>query len=198
MSRLNQAALASLALVLLVGGCSSNGEERPAYLDARSVKTLVLDNGMQMQGHSDQSRIPGIASHEAPSQSPDIHPPQILDEAQKQQQGGQTSRYNIQLLEDAQGTPYMIIQGEYEELWLALLQTLKRAGFNVEGADPARGHIVLKVKDISQKEQPVIKVRLVVVRAYQSVRVLVQEAEQPKAVAAPLARSILNIIKSNL
>lgn len=186
-----------LCIAPFISGCSSDAQERPGYLDAQTGKPLILANGEELK-EGKMSSIPGINRHQVPDEAVDLAPPVIIVEGQQTTVTPNASRYPSTYQEDAQGTPFLIITGEYEELWQVLLQTLKRAGFTVEGADPGRGHIILKVKDISQKDQPVKKVRLVVARAYQSVRVLVQEVEQPTAVAAPLASSILKIIQASL
>lgn len=191
-------------LVLLLSAslvaCASKAEteERPAYLDVQSGKPLLVAPGQEAY-RTDKSEIPDEGSTPPPDSAPDIHPPNILaDSQQGSVQQGSSSASKAELKTDAMGTPYLVVAGEYEEVWLELRQALRRSGFQIEYEDPMQGHIVLVVKDYSQKKPTQKKVRLLVARGYQSVRILVQEADQPVAVAPEVALPILKIIQSSL
>jgi len=189
----------ALALGLVLTGCSGKDAEnvRPAFLDAPRGQALLLEPGMVIADRG-TSEIPGLDRSPVPAQAADITPPRIVTPGDAQAATPEPAHTVGEIRQDSQGTPYLVVPGEFEAVWPQLLQALKRAGFQVDDVNPDRGFVVLTIKDPEDKQHPVKQVRLVAARGYQEVRILLQLAEQPTPLEARLALPILKIVQSSL
>lgn len=190
-----------LVLGFVLAGCSGKDAEnvRPAYLDDPRGQPLAVVPGMQVTD-TGVSDIPGLANSPVPEQAADITPPKIVTPGQGGTQANapaEQSHTTGELKQDSQGTPYLLVPGEYETVWPQLLQALKRAGFQIDDINPDRGYVLLTIKDPKDKEHPK-QIRLVAARGYQEVRILIQEAGQPTPLDPRLALPILKIIQTTL
>jgi uncharacterized lipoprotein len=120
--------LALAASVFLINGCSSNGEERPEYMDATTTSQLEIPPKLTSPNTQGALRLP------EPSEKA------LAAASDKEDVGLATTFEGIELKQDGQ-LYWLKLDYPVEQVWASLREFLAAEGIDVKRADRALGFV---------------------------------------------------------
>ena len=122
--------LAAVSLFVFVAGCSSDGEERPEYLDSYSLEGLEIPPQLTRPNVKDELQLP----------EPSAKAMELLNE-REQAEGTIAPIFKGLALKSSQGMHWLEIEQDADELWPLLKRFLAYEGIKIERDEPLLGFL---------------------------------------------------------
>jgi outer membrane protein assembly factor BamC len=130
----------SISLSVLVASCSSDGEERPEYLDSHTVKGLEVPPTLTRPNNHDELKIP----------QPTAKAMALLKE-REQAQGSVAPIFKGVELQSEQGLYWLLIDEDADVLWMQLKDFWANEGIEIDRDEPLLGFMETKwIKDYKE------------------------------------------------
>ncbi|MCW9013287.1 MAG: outer membrane protein assembly factor BamC [Gammaproteobacteria bacterium] len=117
-----------LSIVVFISACSSDGEERPEYLDSYALEGLEIPPRLTRPNVQDELKIP----------EPSVKALALLKE-REQVEGTVAPLFKGLTLKSEQGIYWLEIEQDADELWPLLKQFLAHEGIKIERDEPLLG-----------------------------------------------------------
>lgn len=132
-----------LLMAVMISACSSDGEERPEYMDSYSVKALEIPPRLTQLENRQELEIP----------QPSIKAMQLLDQ-QEGVEGSVAPLFEGIKLQSQHGVYWLEIQESAEQLWPVLQDFLAHEGIKLYRSEPMLGFMETEwVKEYRSKTE---------------------------------------------